>query len=387
MRLACQKRPVRVQAAGALLATTALLAPLLASSPAAAASYVPPTVTLGTAVTQSLGSGVTLMHRRVSRYTHVSTCYVLSAPIAGGVSLHVPGLNTSGRWPLLGTANTAGIFAAINGDYFDYATGAPIHPWIQDGAPMMITSDHYGVLGTGTDGTLREADVWLDGNVVSERRTYRLSGINAPRSPSRPTLYTTRWGAVARPFVGSSASEVVLRRNKVVAVHTTITTTAVPLDGAILVGPRAVIGVPRIGSAVYVSAAVRTSAPVAFRSAIGHGQRLFSNGAIANTGTGDSSARPRTAVGFVSATKRLLLIACAGDDSRSGGNNGLGDDELTGFLKQSGLGVTSAVLLDGGGSTTLTARLPGATATTYVVTPAGDAYTRPTADAIGISIP
>ena len=383
----------RAHLSTALLALTTVLLP---GGSASATTAADPNVTVAFVANTTLAPGVILSHWNVTNPTtsHRSTCYILRASVGAGATAKAPGLVTSGRWPLIGTANTAGLFAAVNGDYFDYATGAPIHPWIQDSTPMMVTSDHLGVLGTGTDGVLREADVWLEGRVVSGRKSYALAGLNTPFSPSRPTLYTPRWGAAARP-TARGAVEVVIRRNKVVAVHTAITSTAVPSDGLILDGPRAVLGLPAVGSTIYTARAVRTSAKntsgvvVPFRSAIGHGLRLISGGTVNDWSAGDSSARPRTAVGVASGNgaNTLLLIACQGDDSTAGGYNGLGDNELTSFLKRTTLGVTSAVLLDGGGSTTLAARLPGHTTMSYVVTPAGDAYTRPTADAIGITAP
>lgn len=391
----------------ALLSVAGALSLLVPAGSAQATTATDPGISPVFVKNTTLASGVVLSQWRITNTTtaHRSTCYVLRAAIGAGAHLKVPGLVTSGRWPLIGTANTAGIFSAINGDYFDYASGAPLHPWLQGGAPMMITSDHLGVLGVGTDGVVRDADVWLEGRVTSGRKSYALAGINTPFSPARPTLYTARWGAAARP-TARGAVEVVVRRNKVVAVHTAITSTPVPSDGVIIDGPRAVVGVPAIGSTLYTARAIRTNATnaakvaVPFESAIGHGLRLISDtgtgtGKVNDWGAGDASARPRTAVGIVhnaivhnvKVPNTLLLIACVGDDSTTGGYNGLGDNELTSFLVHSGLGVTSAVLLDGGGSTTLAARLAGQSSMSYVVTPAGNAYTRPTADAIGISVP
>lgn len=380
-------RPARAHLKVVILALAAIVCPLLPGNSAHAAG-VDPGVRLVLRSSRSLAAGVILTRWDVTNPTtsHRSTCYVLRASIGAGATLKVPGLVTSGRWPLIGTANTSGIFAAVNGDYFDYGTGAPLHPWIQNGVPMMLTSSPMGVVGTGTDGIVRDADVWLDGRVVSARKSYSLAGVNTPFSPARPTMYTPRWGLVSRPFA-RGAIEVVVRRNKVVAVHAGITAAPVPADGIIVDGPQAIMGIPAIGSPVYTAMAIRTTAPAPFRSAIGHGLRLISGGSVNDWGAGDPSARPRTAVGIVAATRTLLLTACQGDDSTAGGYNGLGDNELTSFLRHSGLGATTAVLLDGGGSTTLAARLPGSTGMSYVVTPAGNAYTRPTADAIGITVP
>jgi hypothetical protein len=83
---------------------------------------------------------------------------------------------------------------------------------------------------------------------------------------------------------------------------------------------------------------------------------------------------PRSAVGLDSAAHTMFLVAVDGDQQ---GSLGMTAAELAGFL--SGLGVSDALELDGGGSTTLYVRKEGG-----VVSSPSDGVERPVANQIGV---
>ena len=95
-------------------------------------------------------------------------------------------------------------------------------------------------------------------------------------------------------------------------------------------------------------------------------------------GLDTQTAATRTAAGFGDHGHTLYLLALDGNAETGAG---LTVAELATVMRE--IGADSAVNLDGGGSTTLVARDPGATAVTVRNHPSGGAE-RPVANAIGV---
>nr|WP_246422134.1 phosphodiester glycosidase family protein [Nocardiopsis mwathae] len=139
-----------------------------------------------------------------------------------------------------------------------------------------------------------------------------------------------------------------------------------PGDGAIAPDTTVLVGVDAaadrleevgVGDAVAVGYGL-TADGVRPHTAIG-GRHVLLRGGRVTAPAGDTSRHPRTAIGF-SADGRRMFLATA--DGRTAGTPGVTLRDMAGRLLRAG--ATDALELDGGGSSTLLAREPGAAAPT-----------------------
>ncbi len=107
----------------------------------------------------------------------------------------------------------------------------------------------------------------------------------------------------------------------------------------------------RIPNASYPEGATEFKA----ETAIGGGPVLTRGGEILNTwedeylNVNPTDNRPRTAIGYIPETKRIVLFACAGDGIES--VSGLTLDDVANVMLN--IGCTESINLDGGGSTVM----------------------------------
>jgi hypothetical protein len=164
---------------------------------------------------------------------------------------------------------------------------------------------------------------------------------------------------------------------------------ALPADGAVLAlasdAPDTVrrrLAALRPGAdAVAIAARL---APIVPREAVGGHPILLAGGAPVPGAdragdAGFAGRNPRTAVGLSRDRRRLLLVTV--DGRRPGWSVGMSLAELTALLQ--GLGAWEALNLDGGGSTTLVVRAPGAAGGFRIANqPSDSAGERPVANAL-----
>lgn len=118
-----------------------------------------------------------------------------------------------------------------------------------------------------------------------------------------------------------------------------------------------------VGARVNVNRSFSTSSGSAYSSVFGIGATLISNGTLVAPCTGNSdTVRPRTAVGWDDKGNVYLATTTMGRDWADGGQGGyrVGGStvhQMADWLKD--VGATNAVSLDGGGSTTMFAKLAG----------------------------
>jgi hypothetical protein len=220
------------------------------------------------------------------------------------------------------------------------------------------------VAGVGIDGVGRIADVWLQGEVRLPGGGRRaLSVLNDAAVGRRPmlgpdgiALFTNLWGTYPRTGAVRGLhriTEVLVRRGQVRRVRRTPGRGPIPADGYVLLGAgsggRALARLHR-GQPVTVTYDQGTDAGVRFRFAVGGKYRLLAGGRV-QPGIPGGPLRPRTAVGFDKDGRELFLTVIAGGRRRV---RGLSLPQEAGFLRS--LGVSDAVALDDGGSTTIVAR-------------------------------
>jgi hypothetical protein len=256
-------------------------------------------------------------------------------------------------------------------------------------APGTSTRD---VIGIGADGRARIGTLSLVGTVTAEADHYPLGGLNQYALPQNSIgVFTSAWGEVSRrrAVCGSDtrradactdeAAEVLVRSGRVVAVSDTPGAGAIAERDTVLVGREAGADELRalsVGDPVSVRYQL-TGDGLPLRFAVGAAPILH-DGAVL-PGVNATTAATRTAAGTSADGSRLYLVTLDGS-AESGG--GLTLARLAELL--AGFGAADGVNLDGGGSTTCAAQLPGSQDVTLVNHLPTGAAERAVANGIGV---
>ncbi|EKX66461.1 phosphodiester glycosidase family protein, partial [Streptomyces ipomoeae] len=249
------------------------------------------------------------------------------------------------------------------------------------------------VLGVTADGTARLDSVALDGSVTTAEGDLPLGGLNQYALPVGSVgAFTSGWGTVSRMRsvcgtdtdraapCSTDTREVLVRDGRVVS------SADAPGSGAITSGTTVLVG--REAGAQWLrklspgdSVKVRhrlvassTRTPYSF--ALGGYPVL--RGGRPLPGLDDTTSAVRTAAGIADSGRKLLLLAL---DGATAYRTGLTIAEVAAVMRK--LGSTDAFSLDGGGSSTLVARAPGASAVTVRNHPT-DGTERPVPNGIGV---
>ncbi|MEQ7127176.1 phosphodiester glycosidase family protein [Actinopolymorpha sp. B11F2] len=281
-----------------------------------------------------------------------------------------PGQVAKGE-PISVQANRVGAVAAVNGDFFDINNStAPLGVGIRDGeviqSPDTNPTWHKSAAILTPDGLGRIGEVLFNGTIaLPDGASAPLAGINKPTlAPDAIEAFTPLWGTYCRCRATQDAAkvtEVEVVDGTVTAVRPQAGEGAIPAGGFVLVGREAgadALAGLAIGDAVSIDYAARTADEKEIRTALNGRQLLVVDGVPQKASQGNNvPPAPRTAVGFsADGTKMYVLTA---DGRQPAFADGLGLDELATMMVE--LGAHNAVNLDGGGSTTMVARTPGAT--------------------------
>lgn len=282
--------------------------------------------------------------------------------------------------------------AAINGDFFDFGSWAPLGPGVAQGELTQSSSDGATTaVGIGPDGAGRILDLYFDGTLtLPDGTTAPLDGYNSARVPDDGIgVYTAQWGETSRtlPVAGAErTAEVVVTDGQVTAVSQKPGAGAIPDDAVVLLGRGEgadALGSLTAGDTVDVAYQPRTGdgGPMP-RTAIGGRELLVVDGEPQDwEGRGNNEAAPRTAVGFSRDGQEMFVLSVDGRQADSGGAT------LTELgVMMADLGAHNAVNLDGGGSATLLARAPGADGVELVNDPS-DGWERPVPNGLAITAP
>ncbi|MFJ4754429.1 phosphodiester glycosidase family protein [Streptomyces sp. NPDC088763] len=322
----------------------------------------------------------------------------------------------AGRAPVSRQAAALGAVAGVNGDFFNIsetqhpgvqATGASVGPAIARGRvlkgavpdgqrfgpalpPGTSTADVFGV---GTDRRARLDRLRLTGSVRTPEDVLPLRGLNQYALPVGSVgAFTAAWGSASRVRAtcgtdtdraapcSTDTYEVTVRRGRVVAASDT------PGGGPVAAGTTVLVGREEgarrlrkffVGERVTVRhRLVAAASRVPYRFALG-GYPVLSGGRP-SPGLDDRTSAVRTAVGVADGGRRVLLLALDGAPAY---RTGLTVAEVAAVMR--GLGAVHAFSLDGGGSSTLVARAPGAPAVSVRNHPS-DGAERPVANGIGV---
>ncbi|MFF4015811.1 phosphodiester glycosidase family protein [Streptomyces sp. NPDC001843] len=320
------------------------------------------------------------------------------------------------RAPVSRMADTAGAVAGVNGDFFDIsetqhpgveATGATVGPAIAHGLvlkaavpdgqrfgpvppPGTTTKDVFGV---GADRRARLDRLRLDGSVSTPGGRLPLGGLNQYALPTDSVgAFTARWGGVSRVRAtcgtdtdraapcSTDTYEVTVRHDRVVAASGRPGSGPIAADTTVLVGREAgAQWLRKLSKGERVTVRHRLVAfasGIPYRFALGGYPVLRAGQPLPGLDRGTSAVR--TAVGIADGGRRLLLFALDGAPAY---RSGLTIAEVADEMRA--LGSVDAFSLDGGGSTELVAREPGAAAVSVRNHPSGGAE-RPVPDGIGV---
>lgn len=320
------------------------------------------------------------------------------------------------RAPVSRLADAQGAVAGVNGDFFNIsetqhpgveATGASVGPAIAGGRALKAAvpdGQRFGpalppgtstedVFGVGADRRARLDGLALAGSVRTPRGRLPLGGLNQYALPVGSVgAFTSDWGGASRVRAtcgtdtdraapcSTDTYEVTVRGGRVVSASGTPGSGPIAPGTTVLVGREAGARLLRElspGEPVRVRHRLVASASrVPFRFALG-GCPVLADG-LPLPGLDDRTAAVRTAVGIADGGRRVLLLALDGAPAY---RTGLTVAEVAETLRD--LGAADGFSLDGGGSTTLVARAPGATGAAVRNHPSGGAE-RPVPNGIGV---
>lgn len=273
--------------------------------------------------------------------------------------------HVAAREPLSTQARDTGVVAATNGDFFDIGdSGAPRGAGIVDGRLRHAPADGWNegvVFSRDQDASVgRLADILLDAvATLPSGDTLTIGNLNSPNVATDGIgIYTPEWGNTARSRTvdgATSVREVQLENGVVTAVRTSAGADPVPAEGLVLLGRGA--GANELaglvtGDRVEVEYRADYEGAEAYAGITGSTTLLRDGDVVAP----EHPRHPRTGVGFSADGGTMWLVAL---DGRSDASTGMTLVEFAEFLGS--LGAYDALNLDGGGSTTMVAMMPGDT--------------------------
>jgi exopolysaccharide biosynthesis protein len=304
----------------------------------------------------------------------------------------MPGAIAS-RGAVAGMANRSGATAAINGDFFDIdRTNAPAGPAVAEGRPLKAAVPHGRRMGpavpgaeidhvftVGTDRVARIDRLRLDARASGPSGTHEVVALNQYAVPVNGIgIFTPAWGDVdrARTLCGTDVDRnapCAAEQAEVLVRDGTVVKAGRPGGGRIPDGGMALTGRDkgaaavrslRVGDRVDVEYALVPQSGFAPVLAVGGSPIMFDSTPVPRLD--DRERAPRSAAGTSADGRRMWLLTL---DGRQSDSVGATLHELAKLLRE--LGVDDAVNLDGGGSSTLVLRDPGATGVTIVNDPSG----------------
>jgi len=287
--------------------------------------------------------------------------------------------------PISEATNREDAIASVNGDFYDInRTNASIGAEIQDGELIKGANEGRETSAAiTTEGVGKLVDVFLEGTVSFQDQTYSIDALNQNGIPNDGIgLYNALWGQAPRTDISygtGSVYEVVVEDGEVVKSSEEVGSGEIGENKFFLIGRGN--GAERlsqlnVGDTVSVDYKPRKDEDGNLDFAIGGNPVLVKNGEVQDVD--DQTVAPRTAVGFSQDGETMFLTVVDGRQTSSRGLTLKGMAEL-----MQRLGAYTSLNLDGGGSSTLTARTPGESVAEVQNNPS-DGSERPIPNGVGI---
>jgi len=287
--------------------------------------------------------------------------------VAGTKSGYVSGMSTLTKMAEYVDAEHHRVIAGINADFYEisgHATGVPNGIFIHDG--IILTNDRSPyAFGLKADGTSIYGNPQLQETITIHDEQIALTSINRFRDPNQLVLFTSNYGASTG--AARNGVEVVLTIESGELKHgqnleLVVEEVQTDVGNAVLSPGKVVLSASGDKASILagLTEGDRVTANVELHPdwadvvvAVGGNGPLVKDG-VAYTNVSPAGIHPRTALG----TKADGSIVFFEVDGRQPGfSDGLETGQVAQLLVE--MGVVNALNLDGGGSSTLIARLPG----------------------------
>lgn len=249
--------------------------------------------------------------------------------------------------------------AVMNGDYFEplrRGDAVPTGALVSDGAPLFLPHGNSDVVAVGSDGLLRKTKVFVTGQAKTAQGRLSISAINDPLAGEDVTVaFTPAW----QRTVPTGRQGIIVKNGAVTKIVSTTRNLRVPENGAVILVSKAVST-----DAFSPSSTVELDLEVSARdgrdvvSASGHGGAFLVAGRVMPACSAyENSLRPRSMLAWNEAGDAWLMTASTRQPDPPGGVRigGATKTQLAQIARS--LGATWAVTMDGGGSTSLYARV------------------------------
>lgn len=279
------------------------------------------------------------------------------------------------------------VIAGINGDFYDMSSGVPLGYFMGSGKILTSPPNDWYAFGIKEDGTtIYGPSPKLTRTLEIDGQKTELTSINRTRGNNDLVLYTPDfYGSTMTNDLGDEVVLDVVKGEvksgetlelKVADVHKDKGSTQTTQGQVILSASgsqRAVLAGLKAGDTASVSFGLEP-AWSGVTMAIGGSALLVKDGAAQPNS--DPAAHPRTAIGTKADGSVVMLEI---DGRQPGFSEGVTLAELGQIMEE--MGVVSAINLDGGGSSTFIARMPGDTSRTLLNSPS-DGGERKTANGL-----
>ncbi|MEV4717721.1 phosphodiester glycosidase family protein [Micromonospora noduli] len=340
-------------------------APTVATAPTADAGGVEPAGGLETTkATRPVAPGVQLTS--FDRYDAEGwlRADALTTDLAGGSTVdYVNSGAVSRAEPLRKAVDQSHAVAAVNGDFFDINnSGAAQGVGVRNGELIQSgVSGHRNAVAVTTNGLGRVIEVNFDGSATLPTGAVPLTQFNNMVQADGIGAFTELWGTYSRQRAVEGAArvvEVTVTGGRVAAVGSVAGSGPIVAGSTVLLGRDLgadALAALRPGDPVAVAWRPKPSDGSTLHAAVGGGNVLVRDGVVQSIA--DPTLAPRTAVGFSSDGRKMIMLTV---DGRQVDSRGVTQTEMGRMMAE--LGAHHALNLDGGGSSTLLAREPGAPA-------------------------
>ncbi|GGR86570.1 hypothetical protein GCM10010169_33600 [Micromonospora fulviviridis] len=312
----------------------------------------------------------------------------LTADLSGGVTVDYVNSGAVTRdEPLRAAVDRSRAVAAVNGDFFDINnSGAAQGIGIRSGELVQSpVAGHTNAAAISAEGLGRVIQVGFEGTAALPAGPVPLTQFNNMVQRDGVGVFTPLWGSYTRKRAVEGAArvaEVTVTGGRVATVTGTAGEGPIPAGTTVLLGREAgadALAALRPGDPVDLTWRPKASDGSSPRAAVGGGSVLVRDGVVQNIA--DQSLAPRTSVGFSADGRKMIMLTV---DGRQVDSRGVTQTEMGRMMVE--LGAWSALNLDGGGSSTLLAREPGA-ATVQVENSPSDGSERPVPNGLAIYAP
>lgn len=278
------------------------------------------------------------------------------------------------------------VIAGINGDFYDTSNHIPLGCMIIDGN-LVVSGNGYNTVGFKEDGTVVLGKPQINLSMNAGGNNITINHLNKDRKSSTTGIYmyTNAYSTTVSSSLPTPGTEIVLTTSAtdlfkinqtvsatVSAVYTNTNNTAINA-GSIVIGTHSnnasALSALTVGSTVTISVSESANIFSAVDQAMGYGAHIVTGGEFTDV-ISNLDVHPRTAIG-VKANGEVVLFQV--DGRQPNWSNGLNYKQIGEHLM--GMGCVEVINLDGGGSSSIVAQLPGDSSTTHLNSPS-DGYER-----------